>query len=147
MEGTHLSPAMVWAIAGVILIVIELASFTFVLAFLGVGALVTALVTWLGMTPETNTQLAAFSISSLLLLILFRKTARRMFAGQGAVMSDDIGQRVTVIKEIPAGGEGDVLYRGSVWNAVSDSSEAIPEDAMVEITATEGIRLRVKRVS
>ena len=147
MEGLHLSPALIWAIAGVVLIVIELASFTFVLAFLGMGALVTALVTWLGLTPGTNMQLAAFSASSLIMLILFRKTARRMFAGDGADMADDIGQRIKVIKEIPVNGEGDVLYRGSVWNAISDSNEPIPEGATVEITATEGIRLRVKKLS
>ena len=87
------------------------------------------------------------SVCSLLLLILFRKTARRMFAGDGADMADDIGQRIKVIKEIPVNGEGDVLYRGSVWNAISDSNEPIPEGATVEITATEGIRLRVKKLS
>jgi len=147
MEGIGMSSALLWAIAGVFLIVVELVSFTFVLVFLGAGALITALVTWLGLTPETNMQLVAFSISSLLLLILFRKTARKMFAGQGGVMSDDIGQRVVVIKDIPPDGEGDVLYRGSVWNAISDSTETIPEGATVEITATEGIRLRVKKIS
>jgi len=147
MEGLHLSPALIWAIAGVVLIVIELASFTFVLAFLGIGALVTALITWLGLTPDTNMQLAAFSISSIIMLLLFRKTARKMFAGHGFNMADDVGQRVKVIKEIPVDGEGDVLYRGSVWNAVSDSNELIPEGATVEITAIDGIRLRVRKIS
>lgn len=147
MEGINLSPALLWAIAGVGLIVVELVSFTFVLVFLGVGALITALLTWVGLTPTTNLQLVAFSISSLLLLIFFRKAARKMFAGHGINMADDIGQHVKVIKDIPPNGEGDVLYRGSVWNAVSDSNETIPEGATVEITATEGIRLKVKKVS
>lgn len=147
MEGINLSPALLWAIAGVFLIVVELVSFTFVLIFLGVGALITALLTWLGLTPDTNIQLAAFSVTSLLLLVLFRKTARKTFAGHGNALSDDIGQRVTVIKDIPPDGEGDVLYRGSVWNAISNSKDTIAEGSTAEITATEGIRLKVKKVS
>ncbi|OGQ57301.1 MAG: hypothetical protein A3J24_10410 [Deltaproteobacteria bacterium RIFCSPLOWO2_02_FULL_53_8] len=147
MEGINVSPALLWAIAGVILIVIELVSFSFVLVFLGAGCLITALVTWLGLTSGTNMQLVAFSISSLLLLIFFRKTALKMFAGHGVNMADDIGQRIKVVKDIPPHGEGDVLYRGSVWNAISDSNETIPEGSTVEITATEGIRLKVKKVS
>lgn len=147
MEGINLSPALLWAIAGVILIVIELVSFSFVLAFLGVGCFITALTTWFGLTPNTNMQLAAFSVSSIALLALFRKTFIKMFAGHGVNMSDDIGQRAKVIKDIPPDGEGDVLYRGSVWNAISDSKETISEGATVEITATEGIRLKVKKVA
>lgn len=141
-----MSPELTWALVGVILIIVEMTSFTFVLAFLGVGAFITALVTWVGLTPSTEMQLAAFSASSLLLLILFRKTARKMFSGHGAMMSDDAGQRVKVIKDILPGAEGEALYRGSVWNAISDSPETIPEGATVEIISIQGIALKVKRV-
>ncbi|MBI5563061.1 MAG: NfeD family protein [Deltaproteobacteria bacterium] len=146
MHDISLSPALTWAIVGVVLLIIELTSFTFVLAFLGVGAFITAIAAWAGVTPGLNGQLIVFSASSLVLLVLLRKTARRLFSGQGGMPSDDIGHRVKVIKEIPPEGEGAVLHRGSVWDAVSDSKDAIPEGSTVEITGTEGIRLKVRKV-
>ncbi len=140
-----LSPAVVWAIIGLVLIILELTTFTFVLMFLGLGAIITAALTWAGVTPETNTQLFAFSASSILLLVVLRKTARSLFAATGAPISDDVGQRCEVTKAIPAGGEGEIRHRGSIWTAVSDEPEDIAEGTSVEIIAIEGIRVKVKK--
>ena len=140
------SPAAVWAVVGLLLLVAELATVTFILCFIGLGALITALTTWIGLTSSLSSQLIVFSASSLMLLLLLRKTAKRLFAGHADVPPDYAGQKVHVIRPIPAGGEGAIRYRGSDWIAFSDSVQTIPEGAVVQIEAMEGIRVKVKPV-
>ena len=146
MFGITLSPAIVWAIIGIVFVIIELATFTFILSFLGVAAIIVSLTTWSGLTPGINSQLAVFSISSILMMLLLRKTARRLFAGTNDVKPDYMGQKVKVIRTIPVGGEGAIVYRGSDWIAFSDYADIIREGTVVEIVSIEGIRIKVKPV-
>lgn len=138
------SPALVWAIIGLLLLILELATVSFILCFIGLGALIVAFTTWIGITPSFSGQLIVFSISSLLLLLLLRKTARKLFAGHADVPPDYAGQKVPVIKPIVAGGEGAIQYRGSEWIAFSDAPQTLAEGAVVQIEAIEGIRVKVK---
>ena len=140
------SPILVWAITGVVFLILELTTFTFVFSFLGIGALIVALTTWLGLTPAISSQLGVFSVSSILTMLLFRRTARKLFAGSHAIHRDYVGEKVKVIKAIPAGGEGTIVYRGSDWIAFSDYAHPIDEGATVEIIAIEGIRVKVKPI-
>jgi membrane protein implicated in regulation of membrane protease activity len=146
MFGITLSPAIVWAIIGIVFVIIELATFTFILSFLGVAAIIVSLTTWSGLTPGINSQLAVFSISSILMMLLLRKTARRLFAGTNDVKPDYTGQKVKVIRAIPVGGEGAIVYRGSDWIAFSDYADIIHEGTVVEIVLIEGIRIKVKPI-
>lgn len=140
------SPALVWATLGVIFIIVELTNFTFILCFLGVGAIIVSLTTWGGLTPGINSQLVVFSISSILMMLLFRKTARRLFCGSNDPVPDYMGQKVKVIKAIPGGSEGAIAYRGSDWIAFSDYTDIINEGDTVEIVVMEGIRVKVKPI-
>lgn len=142
MVDSFMSP-VVWAIIGVVLIIIELMSLTFVFVFFGAGALIVSGTTWLGITPGLSSQLAVFSVSSLLMLLVLRKTAKKLFYGSHDVSPDYKGQKVKVVKAIPAGGEGAISYRGSVWIAFSDSPETIREGSTVEIVSMDGIRAKV----
>jgi membrane protein implicated in regulation of membrane protease activity len=93
-----------------------------------------------------SSQLLVFSGSSLLLVLLLRRTAKRLFAGHADVPQDDVGQRVAVTKAIPSGGEGAIQYRGSTWIDFSDEPCAIPEGTFVQIEKIEGIRVKVKPI-
>ena len=146
MYDTFMSPVTVWAIIGIVLIIIELMSFTFVFVFFGVGALIASLTTWIGLTPGLSGQLAVFSVSSLFMLLVLRKTAKKLFFGSHDVPPDYKGQKVKVVKAIPAGGEGAISYRGSEWIAFSESTDQIPEGSTVEILSLDGIRAKVKHV-
>lgn len=146
MSDWSFSPALVWAIVGLLLLVAELTTVSFILCFFGLGALIVALSAWLGITPSLSGQLLVFSTSSLLLLFLLRKTARKLFAGQADLPPDYAEQKVAVIKPIPVGGEGAIQYRGSDWIAFSDTNEAIPAGVVVQIETIEGIRVKVKPV-
>jgi len=147
MFDWSLTPALVWAVMGLVLLIAELATVSFILCFIGLGALVVALTTWLGVTASLTSQLIVFSVSSLLLLFLLRKTARKLFAGQADVPPDYAEQKVAVVKPIPPGGEGTIQYRGSDWIAFSDTPQTIPAGAVVQIENIEGIRVKVKPVA
>ena len=147
MMDWSLTPALAWAVLGLLLLITELATISFILCFFGLGALIVALAVWLGITPSLSSQLIVFSASSLLLLLLLRKTAQSLFAGHADVPPDYAGQKVPVIKTIPVGGEGTIQYRGSDWIAFSDINQTIPADTVVEIQSIEGIRVKVKPVS
>jgi len=143
MSEPLISPVIVWAVIGVVLIIIEMNHLAFVLAFFGLGALIVSVTTWVGITPGLNSQLAVFSISSLLMLVAFRKTAKKVFFGSHDMPPDYKGQKVKVVKEIPIGGEGAISYRGSVWIAFSDSLDIISEGSTVQINSLDGIRAKV----
>jgi membrane protein implicated in regulation of membrane protease activity len=146
MYETLVSPVVIWAIIGVILIIVELMSMTFVFAFFGVGALIVSITTWAGLTPGLNSQLAVFAVSSLLMTFVLRKTAKKLFFGSHDIPPDYKGQKVRVVKAIPVGHEGAISYRGSEWIAFSDSTETISEGSMVEIVSLDGIRAKVKYI-
>jgi membrane protein implicated in regulation of membrane protease activity len=146
MYETLVSPVVVWAIVGIVLIIIELMTLTFVFAFFGAGALIVSLTTWVGITPGLNAQLAVFSVSSLFMTFVFRKTAKRLFFGSHDIPPDYKGEKVKVVKAILVGGEGTISYRGSDWIAFSDSAETISEGSTVEIVSLNGIRAKVKYI-
>ena len=93
-RNTVMYPAIVWAVIGIVLIIIELLSVTFVLVFFGVGALIVAATTWVGITPGLSGQLAVFSVSSFAILFAFRKMMKRVFFGSHDVKPDYAGQNV-----------------------------------------------------
>jgi len=143
----QLSLAHIWAITGIVLIAVEMVFPTFVALFLGIGALSAALTTWSGITPHFPGQLIVFSVTSLLTMLLFRNTAKKMFGKKtGTEYSEYIGEKAAVTAAIPAGGEGRISYRGTEWIAFSDSDAVIPEGSSVEIISVDGIRLKVKRL-
>jgi inner membrane protein len=140
-----LSPVYVWASIGLILIIADLITLTFFLFFLGVGALITAVCTWVGLIAGMNGQLICFAASSLITMVLFRRAVKTMFGRHDgdAEYSQLVGQKAHVSVAIPVGHEGKVSYRGSEWIAFSDSSEAIPEGSLVTIVSIDGIKLKV----
>jgi membrane protein implicated in regulation of membrane protease activity len=146
MYETLVSPVFVWAIVGIILFIVELMTLTFVFAFFGVGALIVSLTTWVGITPGLNAQLAVFSVSSLFMTFVLRKTAKKLFFGSHDAPPDYKGQKVKVARAIPVSGEGTISYRGSEWIAFSDSAEMISEGSTVEIVSLDGIRAKVKYI-
>lgn len=147
LTGGVLSHSLLWAIIGIILIIAEVATMSFFLIFFGLGALLTALLAWSGITPGIESQLIVFAVSSLAMLAALRRFAKNLFFSKADASQDSVGQRALVSKMIPAGNEGAVTFRGTEWIAFSDTSETIPAGSTVEITGTEGIRLKVRRIS
>jgi membrane protein implicated in regulation of membrane protease activity len=130
--------------AGLILIVLEMASLTLYLGALGVAALLTAVITWF--YPLENWQAAlVFAVASAIMLPLAHLLRHRMQAGRDHVLVDtDKGGRVTVAETGDRGVR--VRYRDSLWEAVWEGAGAPQVGQSAEIVARDGARLRIRPV-
>ncbi len=63
-------PVLIWFLAGLALILAEFMIPGVILIFFGVGAWMTAVTAWLGITPGWTSQLLTFAISSVVMLQL-----------------------------------------------------------------------------
>jgi membrane protein implicated in regulation of membrane protease activity len=140
----ELSNLEIWVIMGVALLIIEIFSVSFFAVFFGLGALVTALLTYINLTNDTAVQIVTFLIVSVVSLLFFRKQILESFHKKGEQYSELVNEKAKVSTAIPAKGEGKVFYRGSDWIAEATSEVAIPEGNMVKITKVDGIRLLVE---
>jgi membrane protein implicated in regulation of membrane protease activity len=141
-----------WFILGIVLFLAELIVPGFVIFFFGVGAWITALCIWIGIAPTDAIQMLIFLISSLGVLVLFRKKGRDYFLGKVSGLLgrdqfiDDIrGERAVVMRDIAPGAlGGKVEFHGTLWDAAA--SEAIAKDTTVEILDRKDLTLIVRRV-
>ena len=146
------SPWLIWFLAGIAIILAELAVPGFVIIFFGLGCLGAALVA--AVVPDAySSQLVAFLIVSLTSLVTLRKTAMRIFVGrsEGSESNEtgnvSVGTRIKIAQDIEPGREVRVQYRGTMWTAVSEDS--IPAGSEAEIVGVDKVNrscLRLKVV-
>jgi len=140
--------AQMWVIAAALALIAELFTVSFFFVFLGIGAAVTALLTWIGVTPDNVSQMICFTVVSLASLALFRRYALRIFGKNEKVdhYQDFAGHRATVSVGIPANGEGKIHYRGTEWIALSHDGSPLSEGTVVVVKRMDGIRVVVDAV-
>lgn len=149
MHAQFDSVGVIWFILGVILLVLEFVVPGVILAFFGIGAIITAGLTWIGVLETTSHQIPVFLISSLLLLVTLRKYLSKHFRGGVITEGGDdahrsfVGKRGRVTKRIsPDSIDGRIDLDGTEWKATS--SVAIEAGSIVEVEAKDNITLRVK---
>jgi inner membrane protein len=146
------SPWLIWFLAGIAVILAELAIPGFVIIFFGLGCLGAALVA--AIFPDAySSQLVAFLIVSLTSLVTLRKMAIRIFVGRSeGSESDDtgnvlVGTLIEIDKDIEPGREARVRYRGTMWTAVSE--DRLPSGSEAEIIGVDKVNrscLKLKAV-
>ena len=112
----------IWIIAGIVLAVLELIVPGMVLVFLGMGALLVALLIWMGLIQTWVTSLTAWFIASLALLLVLRSFFQKYMAGDEDRQptdedTDAYGEIVDVVEDIGPENEGRIRYRGTTWQA------------------------------
>ena len=142
-----MSVAMLWIIAGIVLILSELLLTSVVAVFLGVAAIITGLLVHWQVIDQSAIQFAVFGIISLALLFTARGQIKRWFSGYSDTghqgqrnFQRDIGSRVTVNCDFNQGA-GRVTLNGVQWDAFSDDALKAGDTAWV--IANEGIQLTV----
>jgi membrane protein implicated in regulation of membrane protease activity len=141
-----LSLPQIWLIVGLVMLLLELISVLLVFVFFAIGALSTALLASVGILPTIESQLIAFSIISLLSMLVLRKHAKRLLDSRGKQYeyNEFVGETALVIRDIPDTGYGKIYYRGAEWKAVSMSSRLITAGSKVVIREADGIVLIVE---
>ena len=111
----------IWLVVGVLLIIAEMATLTFYLLWLAVGALAATLVA-LVMPDFIILQVLVGIIVAIILTIFTKPLTRRMQSSKGFtdVIYQLVGQEGLVIGDIPLEGLGIVKVGNETWSAQSE---------------------------
>lgn len=145
-----ISPITLWLVVGIIFIIVEMFLPGFIIGFFGLGAIVTCLLTWIGVTKEFTGQMLVFFVTSVLSLFLFHKVWRRfkkpIEKEETTNFNIEIGKIVSVTEFIdPAEAGGKVKYQGAIWNATSDTT--IPPGESVRVIGCNNLTLIVEKLN
>lgn len=140
----------IWAMIGVMLLIMEVFMPGLIVFFFGVGALVVAVVCAIWHV-EINTQLILFIITSVILLVALRRWLKGVFMGFTSNSQDSekntqdfVGKKVVVVQTISPIQPGIVELNGTNWKAAAET--AIAAGAVVEIVGNDNLTLLVKPV-
>lgn len=140
-----------WAVAGIILILAELAVPAFVLVWFGLGAVVVALLVALT-TIGITAQLSAWLVVSVVLVFLWFKVFRPETHKTRIGMSEPamIGEVGLLARDVAPFEKGEVRFQKPLlgsdsWPCIAD--EAIKAGERVRVVAVEGSLLKVGRTS
>ena len=143
MENFY-NAAVLWFIAGFIFFLLEFAVPGLILFFFAVGAWIVAILS-LFYDFSINTQLIIFLVSSVLTILLFRKWVKKMIWSKKlpTQLEDEfIGKTGKAETFIGPGQNGKVNFKGTVWDACSES--IIEKGENVTIIGNESILLIVQ---
>lgn len=140
-----------WAVAGLALMLAELAVPAFVLVWFGLGALLVGLALAIIPTLGTTAQLSLWLIASLALIVLWFKVFKRdqHKTRIGMADADVIGEIGRLAKAVAPFEKGEVRFQkpivgSEVWPCIAD--ETIAAGERVKVLSVEGSFLKVARV-
>ncbi|MDD5722847.1 MAG: NfeD family protein [Syntrophales bacterium] len=147
------SPWLVWFVAGIAVMLAELAIPGFVIIFFGLGCWGASVVALF--SPDAySAQVAVFVIVSVASLMTLRKVAMSVFVGRSEGQETEdmenvfLGARIALDQDLEAGHIGRVRFRGTMWDAVSE--DRIPAGSDAEIIGVDKANrscLKIKGVS
>ena len=138
-----------WLLAGILLVVSELFLPGLVAVFLGLGAMLVALLRWLGLIDSLAYSFTAWFVSSLALLVVVRSTLQRFMPSETSFtpLEEDVdlfGAVAEVVETVsPDHKDGRISFQGTTWPATSDAAEIRP-GAKVTILYRENLGWRVQ---
>ena len=138
-----------WLIAGILLVASELFLPGLVAVFLGLGAMLVALLRWLGLIDGLAYSFTAWFVSSLALLVVVRSALQRFVPSETSFtpLEEDVDLFGAVAEGVetvsPEHKDGRISFQGTTWPATSDAAE-IPPGAKVTILYRESLGWRVR---
>ena len=143
------SCAWLWMYAGMFLVLLEFAAPGFVVFFFGLAALTVGLGRFVfGEMFTLNMQVAAFSVFSVLYLVLLRRWLKSIFMDaktDAAGLTDEyVGRVGKVSRAIIPPRSGRVTIGDSQWTAVAGSE--IEEGAEVKVVSRSNLTLEVRKI-
>ena len=144
-----MNAGMIWAVAALLLAILEILLPGLALICLCFGALAAAIVAWL--QGSILIQLAAFSATSTVAFFLIRPLMLAFFSKNGAEKQTNvqslIGKTGKVVQTIPADGErGWVRVEHDEWPAVTSERQTLNSGEQIVVKNVEGNTLIVEGV-
>ena len=138
-------PFWSWWVLACILVVAEMMTTTFTFMFFALSAVLVGVAQMLGLRNMT-VELVLFGVLGLVLLAAFRKALMTRFKSPESSWNrgSDIAHVVKLLSSIPAHGEGQTEYQGTIWGVRNESNVALAQGQEVVIVKTEGVKLVVR---
>ncbi len=136
-----LTPAVLWAIFGFLLLIVELLTMGFVLVFFGVAALLVALLKGVFGLDHLVVELLLFAAFGAVGLALLRQKLMSVMKRGSGAPSLDRKQVIKLTADVAAGGTAKVEYQGTPWDALNESAVDLRAGDKAVIVATKGIQL------
>jgi inner membrane protein len=135
-----------WVTGGLALLVLEMVTPGGLFAlFFGAGALCVAALAALGAGPVV--QWITFPVLSVVLLAALRGRLQERLRPRVAPPVDSlIGQEVVLLRDVPAGGEGQAELRGVPWSVRAASGQPLATGQRCRVERVDGVVLYVKSV-
>lgn len=137
-----------WLIAAGIFFIIEMATIGFLVFWLGIGALLAMLTSFI--TDSILIQSIVFVVSSAILLIFTKPLVNKFIKIPKEVKTNAysiIGKKGIVISKINnIEGNGQIKIDGEIWSAKSVNDEDLPKDTQIEIVEIDGVKAVVKKI-
>lgn len=149
MSLLSFSPVLLWFLAGIVFLALELVLPGLIVFFFGIGAWCAALAVYLFPIPLT-TQLLIFLVASLAALALLRSTLKKVFLGRTldvdamntTIPADATGE---VIDDIVPPATGTIKYAGSFWQATAEVP--LSKGTIVRIVEKTNLTVKVAPVT
>ncbi|MFP4347126.1 MAG: NfeD family protein [Thermodesulfobacteriota bacterium] len=143
--GFFFNPTLIWFFIGLVLLIAEFSVPGVILVFFGIGAWVTAVLSYF------------FHLSLLLQLLIFLVTSvagllsmRTRLVGEKGYepdVTDDFLGKTAVVKEpLTRGSPGRVTFKGAAWKAETQADETLMPGRYVRIIGKESIVLHVEPI-
>jgi membrane protein implicated in regulation of membrane protease activity len=133
-----------WVLVGIGLLVVELMTPGGLFAlFFGVGALLVVPLAALG-AGEVVQWLAFTAISLVLLQTLRRPLQRRLTSRRTTPVDSIVGEEVTLLGDLPEGGEGKAELRGVPWIARTVAGPALRKGQRCRVERVDGVTLWIR---
>jgi inner membrane protein len=134
-----------WVILSLILLIIEVvaAGGTLFFLFFSVGAIIIAVLIYLGFVTSYQTQFFIFPILSIFSYISFRFLAKFSNTSANKIMDRDsiIGQKAIVLEDIAPNSLGNVELRGAVWSAKNNRNFIVSKGELIKVKDLDGLTL------
>ena len=144
------SCAWLWIYLGCALMIMELMVPGFVVFFFGLSAATVGLCRFaFGEVFSSNWQLAAFSVFSVLYIVVLRRYVKAVFSGMRATSATDFsndlaGRTGETVKAIEPPHAGRVLVGDAEWTAVADRPIAAGRE--IKVVSQNNITLKVEEI-
>lgn len=147
ITSEFLTPAVIWFLIGLGFFLLELVVPGLIIFFFGLGAWVTSLCCVL-FEPGLNVQLLIFVVTSVVSLLLLRKSLKHRFFNANSddadVLEDEfIGKTAIAEEAIEKGMRGKVHFKGTLWTVIPDSDIAVGDK--VKIVNKDSLTLNITK--
>ncbi len=140
---------IIWAIAALVLFVIEMFTASFAVICLSLGAFAASIASYFG--ANIKIELIVFSVVTLLSFIIVRPLALKMFAKKSKTVATNsdamLGQTVIVTEKIDVvANTGLVKINGEIWRACTNDDSILEIGDRAQIEKIDSTVLIIKKI-